>query len=30
MRILIADNFEQSGKDGLQAIGCTTLFEPTP
>lgn len=28
MRVLIADNFEQSEKDGLQAIGCTILFEP--
>ena len=28
MRVLIADNFEQSGKDGLRAIGCNVLFEP--
>ena len=28
MRVLIADNFEQSGRDGLKAIGCEVLFEP--
>ena len=28
MRVLIADNFEQSGTDGLAAIGCDVLFEP--
>src|SRR5436853_639156 len=28
MRVLIADNFEQSGRDGLAAIGCEVLFEP--
>ena len=28
MRVLIADKFEQSGRDGLQAIGCEISFEP--
>jgi D-3-phosphoglycerate dehydrogenase len=28
MRVLIADKFEQSGRDGLQAIGCEVSFEP--
>ena len=28
MRVLIADKFEQSGRDGLQAIGCDVLFQP--
>jgi len=28
MRVLIADKFEQSGRDGLQAIGCAVSFEP--
>ena len=28
MRVLIADNFEQSGRDGLVSIGCSVLFEP--
>ncbi len=28
MRVLIADNFEQSGRDGLSAIGCDVQFEP--
>jgi D-3-phosphoglycerate dehydrogenase len=28
MRVLIADKFEQSGIDGLKAIGCEVLFEP--
>ena len=28
MRVLIADKFEQSGRDGLQAIGCEVLFQP--
>ena len=28
MRVLIADKFEQSGRDGLQAIGCDVSFEP--
>src|SRR5712691_8268460 len=28
MKILIADKFEQSGRDGLQAIGCEISFQP--
>lgn len=28
MRVLIADNFEQSGRDGLKGIGCDVIFEP--
>src|SRR5437773_62152 len=28
MRVLIADNFEQSGRDGLTSIGCEVLFQP--
>src|SRR5262245_27285160 len=28
MRVLVADNFEQSGRDGLAAIGCEVLFQP--
>ncbi len=28
MHILIADKFEQSGRDGLQAIGCKISFQP--
>lgn len=28
MRVLIADKFEQSGRDGLQAIGCDVSFRP--
>ena len=28
MRVLIADKFEQSGRDGLQAIGCEISFQP--
>jgi D-3-phosphoglycerate dehydrogenase len=28
MRVLIADNFEQSGRDGLTRIGCDVLFQP--
>ena len=28
MRVLIADKFEQSGRDGLQAIGCEVSFQP--
>jgi len=28
MRVLIADKFEQSGVDGLQATGCEVLFHP--
>jgi D-3-phosphoglycerate dehydrogenase len=28
MLVLIADKFEQSGRDGLLAIGCGVLFQP--
>jgi D-3-phosphoglycerate dehydrogenase len=28
MRVLIADKFEKSGRDGLQAIGCDVSFLP--
>src|SRR5437764_7816444 len=28
MKILIADKFEQSGRDGLQAMGCDISFQP--
>jgi D-3-phosphoglycerate dehydrogenase len=28
MRVLIADKFEQSGRAGLQAIGCEVAFQP--
>lgn len=28
MQVLIADKFEQSGRDGLQAIGCEISFQP--
>ena len=28
MLVLIADKFEQSGRDGLQAIGCEILYQP--
>ena len=28
MRVLIADKFEQSGIDGLKAIGCEVAYEP--
>src|SRR5688572_4629800 len=28
MRILIADKFEQSGIDGLEAAGCEVLYQP--
>ena len=28
MQVLIADKFEQSGRDGLQAIGCKISFQP--
>ena len=28
MRILIADKFEQSGRDGLHALGCEIAYEP--
>jgi len=28
MKILIADKFEQSGRDGLQVLGCEISFQP--
>lgn len=28
MKVLIADKFEQSGRDGLLAIGCDVVYEP--
>jgi len=28
MRVLVADKFEQSGRDGLQAIGCDVSYQP--
>lgn len=28
MRVLIADKFEQSGRDGLQSLGCEVRYEP--
>src|SRR6185369_13197807 len=28
MHVLIADKFEQSGRDGLKALGCEVTFEP--
>ncbi len=28
MKVLIADKFEQSGRDGLQSIGCEISFQP--
>jgi D-3-phosphoglycerate dehydrogenase len=28
MKILIADKFEQSGRDGLEALGCEISFQP--
>jgi D-3-phosphoglycerate dehydrogenase len=28
MRVFIADKFEQSGRDGLAALGCEVVFEP--
>src|SRR5260221_13350726 len=28
MLVLIADKFEQSGREGLQAIGCEVSFQP--
>src|SRR5882672_4348178 len=28
MLVLIADKFEQSGRDGLQAIGCDIAYQP--
>jgi D-3-phosphoglycerate dehydrogenase len=28
MHVLIADKFEQSGRDGLEAVGCEITFQP--
>ena len=28
MRVLIADKFEQSGRDGLESLGCKVSYEP--
>jgi D-3-phosphoglycerate dehydrogenase len=28
MKVLIADKFEQSGRDGLEAIGCEVTYQP--
>ena len=28
MKVLIADKFEQSGRDGLQALGCDVSYQP--
>jgi len=28
MRVLVADKFEQSGRDGLQALGCDVSYQP--
>jgi D-3-phosphoglycerate dehydrogenase / 2-oxoglutarate reductase len=28
MRVLVADKFEQSGRDGLEAIGCEVSYQP--
>src|SRR5499433_1461608 len=28
MRVLIADKFEQSGRDGLQSLGCEVVYQP--
>src|SRR4029079_1157417 len=28
MRVLIADKFEQSGREGLEAIGCDVSYQP--
>ena len=28
MRVLIADKFEQSGRDGLEAAGCEFSYQP--
>lgn len=28
MRVLIADKFEQSGRDGLEAVGCEVVYQP--
>ena len=28
MKVLVADNFEKSGLDGLRAAGCDVVYEP--
>ena len=28
MKVLLADKFEQSGRDGLQALGCDVVYQP--
>ena len=28
MKVLVADNFEQSGVEGLKAAGCEVVYEP--
>ncbi|HEY8410608.1 MAG TPA: 3-phosphoglycerate dehydrogenase family protein [Pyrinomonadaceae bacterium] len=28
MRVLVADKFEQSGRDGLEALGCDVSYQP--
>ena len=28
MKVLVADKFEQSGLEGLQAAGCLVAYEP--
>jgi D-3-phosphoglycerate dehydrogenase len=28
MKVLIADKFEQSGRDGLQSLGCEISYQP--
>ncbi|MCS7066453.1 MAG: hypothetical protein NZL85_09305, partial [Fimbriimonadales bacterium] len=29
LKVLIADKFEQSGIDGLNALGCTVIYDPS-
>jgi D-3-phosphoglycerate dehydrogenase len=28
MKVLVADSFEESGLQGLRALGCEVLYEP--
>src|SRR5690349_22775515 len=28
MRVLVADKFEESGRDGLEALGCDVSYQP--
>ena len=28
MKVLVADQFEQSGLDGLKAAGCEVVYDP--